>query len=328
ERHITLCLESLLKQDQADIEIIVVDDGSRDNTSLIVEKYVGKHPDKIQLIKLDKNKGLGAARNIGAQAAKGEVLLFLDADMIFPTDFVRRLVQPILRGGAVSTVHSEEHVANVANPWVRVQGQTKKAMDSRAGEFFRAIRREVFLTAGGFDPSLNYHSDRTFYYKTGRKAQVVDAHCYHNNPDTAREIFRRNYLIGRTYLAVAYAEKGFGGVAKTAAVISLRLVDVAAIPLFTAAVSLQPTPQNTTILAALPLMLFIMLTFRMKIIQPDSVREKLVLRLFYAPAYRLLRAAGILAGVAISLVRGLKVRQFQQPPNHARQPSPSPPDNP
>ncbi|MEM4154621.1 MAG: glycosyltransferase family 2 protein, partial [Candidatus Caldarchaeum sp.] len=76
ERHITLCLESLLKQDQADIEIIVVDDGSRDNTSLIVEKYVGKHPDKIQLIKLDKNKGLGAARNIGAQAAKGEVLLF------------------------------------------------------------------------------------------------------------------------------------------------------------------------------------------------------------------------------------------------------------
>ncbi|MEM2114566.1 MAG: glycosyltransferase, partial [Candidatus Caldarchaeum sp.] len=260
--------------------------------------------------------------------AKGDVLLFLDADMIFPPDFVRRLVQPILRGGMISTVHSEEHVANVANPWVRVQGQAKKTRDSRAGEAFRAIKREAFLHAGGFDPSLHYHDDRTFYYKTGRKAQVVDAHCYHNNPDTAREIFRRNYLIGRTYLAVAYAEKGFGGVAKAAAVISLRLVDVAAIPLFTAAVSLQPTPQNTTILAALPLMLFIMLTFRMKIIQPDSVREKLVLRLFYAPAYRLLRAAGILAGVAISLVRGLKVRQFQQPPNHARQPSPSPHDNP
>ncbi|MEM1950290.1 MAG: glycosyltransferase family A protein [Candidatus Caldarchaeum sp.] len=328
ERHISACIESLLTQDFEHTELIVVDNGSKDKTPLIVEKYAEKQKEKIRLIKLERNIGPGGARNIGAREARGEILVFLDADMMFPPHYVRKLIDPILRNEAMSTVHGEELIANTVNFWVRVQGQTKKSMQRREGEVFRAIRRDVFMGYGGFDPSLHYHDDRTFYYKTGRKAQVVDAHCYHNNPDTAREIFRRNYLIGRTYLAVAYAEKGFGGVAKAAAVISLRLVDVAAIPLFTAAVSLQPTPQNTTILAALPLMLFIMLTFRMKIIQPDSVREKLVLRLFYAPAYRLLRAAGILAGVAISLVRGLKVRQFQQPPNHARQPSPSPPDIP
>jgi hypothetical protein len=54
--------------------------------------------------------------------------------------------------------------------------------------------------------SFQYHADRTFFYKTGAKgiAVVEDAYCYHNNPDTAKEIFRRNYLIGRTFLAVMY----------------------------------------------------------------------------------------------------------------------------
>ncbi|MEM3053858.1 MAG: glycosyltransferase family 2 protein [Candidatus Caldarchaeum sp.] len=329
ERHITACLESLLKQDQADMEVIVVDNGSRDKTLQIAEEYAEKHPGKVRVIRLDRNMGPGGARNIGAQAARGEVLLFLDADMIFPPDFVKRLIQPILKGEAVSTVHSEEYVSNIANPWVRVQGQTKKNRGSRAGAAFRAIKREIFLAAGGFDPSLHYHDDRTFYYKTGHKAIVVEAICYHNNPDTAREIFRRNYLIGRTLIAVTLQEKGVKGVADVAAITVLRLADLAALPLLVTLIILQPILSLPTSVAALlltPSIFFAVSTARMKIITAERLREKLLLRLLYAPAYRLIRAAGTVAGVAASLIRGLRVRQSlpsQQPPNHARRPSPS-----
>ncbi|MCS7137355.1 MAG: glycosyltransferase family 2 protein, partial [Candidatus Caldarchaeum sp.] len=187
ERHIKACIESLLKQDLKDMEIIVVDNGSKDKTTAIVEEYISKHPEKIRLIGLDKNYGPGGARNMGAEAARGDVLVFLDADMVFPPEYVRKLVEPILNQGVVSTVHGEELVANTDNPWVKVQGQARKSKQTRIGEAFRAIRRDVFLKHGGFDPSLHYHDDRTFYHKTGVKAVVVeDATCFHNNPDTVK----------------------------------------------------------------------------------------------------------------------------------------------
>ncbi|MEM0478187.1 MAG: glycosyltransferase family A protein [Candidatus Caldarchaeum sp.] len=325
ERHISACIESLLTQDLEDTELIVVDNGSKDKTPLIVEKYAEKKTEKIRLIKLERNIGPGGARNIGAREARGEILVFLDADMIFPPNYVRKLIDPILRNEALSTVHSEELVANTVNPWVRVQGQTKKSMQSREGEVFRAIRRDVFMRYGGFDPSLHYHDDRTFYYKTGHKAIVVEAICYHNNPDTAREIFRRNYLIGRTLIAVTLQEKGVKGVGDMAAIAFLRLADLAALPLLVTLIILQPILSLPTSVAALlltPSIFFAVSTARMKIITAERLREKLLLRLLYAPAYRLIRAAGTVAGVAASLIRGLRVRQSlpsQQPPNHARQ---------
>jgi len=76
-RLISRAIKSVLNQTYQDFEIIVVDDGSKDNTADMVKSFDNK---KIRYIKLGKNKGAAAARNIGINAAKGEFIAFQDSD--------------------------------------------------------------------------------------------------------------------------------------------------------------------------------------------------------------------------------------------------------
>ena len=80
EKVIEACLESLSKQTLKDAEIIVVDDGSTDETINILQKV--RKSRGVKIFK-QKHKGPGAARNLGVRRAKGEVLVFVDADMTF-----------------------------------------------------------------------------------------------------------------------------------------------------------------------------------------------------------------------------------------------------
>lgn len=74
------CMESLLAQDHPDHEIILVDDGSTDGQSgPLCDQYAAAHPALIQVIH-QENGGLGAARNTGIAASRGEYLLFVDSD--------------------------------------------------------------------------------------------------------------------------------------------------------------------------------------------------------------------------------------------------------
>lgn len=70
-------IKSILNQTYSDFELIIVDDGSTDNTEEIVKSFNDK---RIKFIKLDKNSGASHARNIGIQKAKGEYITFNDSD--------------------------------------------------------------------------------------------------------------------------------------------------------------------------------------------------------------------------------------------------------
>ena len=81
EKHILCCLTSLQNQKitKKDFEVIVVNDGSTDNTAKIVKKFAEHHNISIHL-EYQKNIGNGGARNTGVQISKGEYIYFLDAD--------------------------------------------------------------------------------------------------------------------------------------------------------------------------------------------------------------------------------------------------------
>jgi len=312
ERHIEKCIESLLAQDYQDIEIIVVDNGSKDNTPKIVENYVKSYGEKVRLLRLERNLGIGGGRNVGAFNASGDILVLVDADMVFPSDYIRKLVSPIQLGEALLTTHSTEYVANISSPWVKVQGQIVRSMGKRIGEQFRAVQREFFIRHGGLDPRFQYHADRTFFYKTGAKGIAVeDAYCYHNNPDTAKEIFRRNYWIGRTFVAVMYHEYGVKGLLYVSATALVRLLDLVALPLAAAWALLSPANPLLNALFLAPFFAFTALTIKMKIVKAESLKEKAILRILYAPLYRIIRAAGLLTGVFTSLIFGLLVTSHE-----------------
>lgn len=316
EKHIASCVRSLLRQNYRDIEIIVLDNGSRDQTATIVESLLEEYPEKVRLVKLNRNTGPGGARNFGARLARGEILLFLDADMAFPEDYVARLVEPIMKGEAEATTHEEELVHNIDNRWVKVQGQTTKIANTAVSGVARAVKKNLFHRYGGFDPSLHYHDDRTLFYKSGVKISVIKgAHCFHNNPDTAKEIFRRNYWIGRTYIAASIREKGWRDLATVAKTTILRLLDLAALPSAASWLALKlfstvTLPSEVILLA--PPAIFILLTAKMKIVNAPSLQEKIILRLLYSPAYRVIRAAGLIAGLTASLIRGITVKTDAQ----------------
>ena len=79
EKYIKRCIESLINQTLDDIEIIIVNDGSRDNSKSIIKMYIEEYPQKIQYYEKE-NGGLSSARNYGMKFATGEYIAFLDSD--------------------------------------------------------------------------------------------------------------------------------------------------------------------------------------------------------------------------------------------------------
>lgn len=79
EKYIEKCLESLVNQTLTDIEIILVNDGSKDNSEKIAKEFQEKNPNKIKYYE-KTNGGLGDARNYGINYATGEYIAFLDSD--------------------------------------------------------------------------------------------------------------------------------------------------------------------------------------------------------------------------------------------------------
>ena len=80
EKELERCLESLVNQTLKEIEIIVIDDKSKDNSRNIIDKYVKLYPKKVKSIFNKKNSGIGFTRNEGLKVASGEFLGFVDAD--------------------------------------------------------------------------------------------------------------------------------------------------------------------------------------------------------------------------------------------------------
>lgn len=84
-------IESALNQTYKNIEIIVIDDGSTDNSPEVIRKYTENNKN-IRYVR-QKNKGVVFARNAGLEKAQGEFLLFLDGDDIFPSEYIETLEQ-------------------------------------------------------------------------------------------------------------------------------------------------------------------------------------------------------------------------------------------
>ena len=90
EKFIDKCLNSLVKQSLKEIEIIVVNDGTKDNSQKIIDKYVKKYPDKIKSY-IKENGGQGSARNYGLKKASGEYIGYVDSDDFVEKDMYKKL---------------------------------------------------------------------------------------------------------------------------------------------------------------------------------------------------------------------------------------------
>lgn len=91
EKGIRRCIESILNQDYNDIELIAINDGSKDNSGKILDEYATKDTRMIVIHK--ENSGVSDTRNIGLSKASGKYIQFLDADDYIPVDSTKSMVR-------------------------------------------------------------------------------------------------------------------------------------------------------------------------------------------------------------------------------------------
>jgi hypothetical protein len=146
------CLAALLASTGAESEIVVVDDGSTDDTAALAEAA------GVRVVRLAGNSGPGAARNRGAEQARGGVLVFVDSDVVVAPDAVGRARRTLAESDAAAVFGSYDtnpaapglvsQFRNLLHHWVHQQSR-REAFTFWAG--LGAIRRPVFEAAGGFD---------------------------------------------------------------------------------------------------------------------------------------------------------------------------------
>ena len=98
EHYISACLESLVRQQLTDLDIIVIDDGSTDASRAIAEQWAS-NDSRIRVLK-QPNAGLSAARNVGIRVARGQYLAFCDGDDVVPPAAYASLVESLEATGS------------------------------------------------------------------------------------------------------------------------------------------------------------------------------------------------------------------------------------
>ncbi|HEY9809668.1 MAG TPA: glycosyltransferase [Halomicronema sp.] len=140
ERYIVEAIESVLNQTYTEYEIIVIDDGSTDNTRLVLEPYI----EKIHYI-YQENQGVSAARNRGIKEAKGEFIAFLDADDFF--------ILPTKLEEQVACFHKQPEVGIVQSGWCFVNEWREKIFDKEPWQDADELNLKAWLLWGHVLPS-------------------------------------------------------------------------------------------------------------------------------------------------------------------------------
>lgn len=168
QRSIEACLCSVREQSYPNIELIVVDNGSLDDTVQIAKSYSDEvlHAPGLRT----------TARNMGAKHATGSLILNIDSDMILPPNIVNECLTEITRGNDGIVL---PEINLVTGFWMAASSFMKN-IDKSPIEGVRMITREAFETLGGYNELLEAGEDFDLHYrfvdagfKTGRVKSIV-----------------------------------------------------------------------------------------------------------------------------------------------------------
>lgn len=179
-------VQSVLAQTYADVEVIVVDDGSTDGSADVVEQVFG---DRVRILRLPTNEGRSTARNKGWALARGALVAFLDSDDLWAPEKLARQV-PHFEDDAVAIVHCRVAKIDVAGRFLEKEsGELAReflAAEQRGYDYggitqtwcrmytsAAVVRRDALRISGGFDPSLSNFEDYDVLWRIARDGRVV-----------------------------------------------------------------------------------------------------------------------------------------------------------
>ncbi|HEU4635968.1 MAG TPA: glycosyltransferase [Edaphobacter sp.] len=200
-RRIAHCLDALLPQiGGRDIEIIVIDDGSTDDTCSVVQNYPA-----VRLI-TQANAGPAAARNHGASAAKGKILLFTDDDCVPMPDWMDAMLAPFQDPKVVGVKGIyRTHQKSLAARFVQMEYEDKYRLMANLPSidfidtYSAGFLRDRFLEMNGYDTSFPVAcaEDIELSYRMSSRGWLMkfvpQAIVYHTHPATFSSYLRKKY---------------------------------------------------------------------------------------------------------------------------------------
>ena len=195
EKYVKRCVDSILNQNYKNIELILVDDGSTDNSGIICDSY--KNDLRVKVFH-QKNQGVSSARNLGIEISNGNYLLFLDADDWLADKALSKLIYncndaDMIMFGAYNYIELENNNCKITKridfcgkkkPFL-VCDKYKEIFDKSVVLWNKMIKREI-VSGLRFDINIRYGEDAIFLCKVlnnVNSAYIIpeELYYYYNN---------------------------------------------------------------------------------------------------------------------------------------------------
>ncbi|MEF8864887.1 MAG: glycosyltransferase [Salinibacter sp.] len=203
-------LQSVVAQDHATYEVIPVDNNSTDETSAMIQEWAERHPDRIRPVAERGRQSSYAARNAGVRAADGEIVVFIDADMTAPTDWLRRVEEAFTATSIDYLGYEVETYVPDGNEGFWGWYDSVMGLPSRyhfeQKQFVPtaclAVRRAVFGRVGLFDDRARSGGDKEFGQRVHRHPDLTqgfrgDIVVYHPARTTFDAHRKKAVRVGR-----------------------------------------------------------------------------------------------------------------------------------
>src|SRR3989344_3270970 len=150
------CLDSIYLQTYKNFETLVIDDGSTIDIKPVINKY------PVRYFYYANNSGPAFARNFGVKKAKGEIVVFIDSDVLASDGFLDKIEKDFnenkeivaVQGNYTLASYHENFFANFKNITLYYNFQKILKYSDSIASFCTAIQRDTFLAVGGFDQEL------------------------------------------------------------------------------------------------------------------------------------------------------------------------------
>jgi len=181
ESFLGVTLNSVARQTFQDFEVIVVDDGSRDQTARVVEEFLAKEKIPGRCIR-QENRKIAGARNTGIRSARGEFIALLDHDDLWMPEKLERVMEAFQRWPGTDLICHNEQILKDGRV-VRVSQNHRGGNTTYEDLLFRGntlspsavvFRKKLFERTGGFDesPELNTVEDYDFWLRVSETGKI------------------------------------------------------------------------------------------------------------------------------------------------------------
>jgi len=205
-RTLERCLKSIKNQTYKNIEIIVVDNNSTDNTKEIARKYT----DKVFNVGPERT----AQKNFGIKVANGKYLLFIDSDMELSKDVIKECVELAEKDYSVGGIIIPERSVG-DRFWVKVRDFERSFYAGTEIESARFFRKDLVLRVGGFDEDVIFFEESVLPQKIEKlgynvKARIKSEIFHHEEDFSLFKWLRKKYYYGKTAWKYVKKYKEYG----------------------------------------------------------------------------------------------------------------------